>query len=440
MDINKLIVENNEIKQIEYRSFLQDDAQLLDLKSRISAVWNNVFINRAGYELYIHSAYVDVSDSNIITINSHLLNLNDSNELESILDSVPDSVDSALSRNRNYREFNNKTQIIEIEYTDPTTVTPFTVPENITLRRITQEFDTDYTDQNKKNVYVVGSLSDVNTLVQSLNSELSATMPDGYVLSVNDSFKLVFNGASLIECSLSPHDAFPDVDKNLSEAIYHNLLLDKQKIYWTFDLTNNTKSFEIAYTQGSAYPVEPLGKNLLLLMITEEYDENSVNKNIQNVYVQGRLSDVYTWAKSIKSDIALPIPDNLNEPDKIIFEDDGVLAIEEGEFMANDDMDYILFEDSSKMIIREHELIEDEDYFKFTFDSNDELTSVTLYGHVQRQEVRSAKIRREFYDELSVRYSDAITNLSVTETLMPECSERIVQPKYDTDGYRYADD
>jgi len=211
-------------------------------------------------------------------------------------------------------------------------------------------------------------------------------------------------------------------------------------MFWTFDLTNNTRKFEIAYNIGSAYPVEPLGKNLLLKMITEEYDSSFNNTNVQNVYVQGRLHDAYAWAKSLKSDIELPIPDDLDTPDRIMFEDDSVYVIEEGEFMPNDDMDYISFEDGERMIIREHELTEDNDYFKFSFDSNDELVSVELYGRIQKQQVRSRKVRRQFSIEHSLRYSDGIANLDVTETLMPDSACRIVQPKYDTDGYRYADD
>ena len=150
-------------------------------------------------------------------------------------------------------------------------------------------------------------------------------------------------------------------------------------------------------------------------MITEEYDSSFNNTNVQHVYVQGRLHDVYAWAKSLKSDIDLPIPDDLDTTDKILFEDGSVYMIQEGEFMPNDDMDYICFETGERMIIREHELTEDTDYFKFSFNSDDELTSVELYGGVQVQQVRSKKVRRQFSIEHTLRYSDGIKNLDVTE-------------------------
>jgi len=434
MKVNELIIENNEIKKILYTIESSNDSQLASIKSQIHAVWNNCFINRRGEILDPQEIILDVSDKNKITVVSYSVDQN------SILDSVPDSVDSGLSRERADREFHNGTQTIEIEYTSPTV--PFTMPADVSLRRMTHDFTAEYVDKNKSNVYVIGTLEDVNSLVQSLNSNLSATIPSGYTLTINDSFKLVFDtDDNLTECSLSPQDSFPYADENVPLSLYHNLLLDKDKMFWTFDLTNNTRKFEIAYNLGSAYPVEPLGKNLSLLMITEEYDSSFNNTNVQNVYVQGKLNDVYTWAKSLKSDIALPIPDDLIQPDKILFEDGEVLSVQESEFVANDDMDWIISEDGLTMMIKEYELINsDKDYFKFTFDSDDNLTSVQLFGHLDVHQVRSRKARRQFNIEHSLRYSDGITNLSVTETLVSDSACKIVTPKYDTDGYRYADD
>jgi len=434
MKVNELIIENNEIKKILYTIESSNDSQLASIKSQIHAVWNNCFINRRGEILDPQEIILDVSDKNKITVVSYSVDQN------SILDSVPDSVDSGLSRERADREFHNGTQTIEIEYTSPTV--PFTMPADVSLRRMTHDFTAEYVDKNKSNVYVIGTLEDVNSLVQSLNSNLSATIPSGYTLTINDSFKLVFDtDDNLTECSLSPQDSFPYADENVPLSLYHNLLLDKDKMFWTFDLTNNARKFEIAYNLGSAYPVEPLGKNLSLLMITEEYDSSFNNTNVQNVYVQGKLNDVYTWAKSLKSDIALPIPDDLIQPDKILFEDGEVLSVQESEFVANDDMDWIISEDGLTMMIKEYELINsDKDYFKFTFDSDDNLTSVQLFGHLDVHQVRSRKARRQFNIEHSLRYSDGITNLSVTETLVSDSACKIVTPKYDTDGYRYADD
>ena len=73
-------------------------------------------------------------------------------------------------------------------------------------------------------------------------------------------------------------------------------VLDKENIWYTFDITNETRTFEIPYVLGGVYPVEPLGANINLMYITETYDSSFNNTNVQNVYVQGRLNDVYTWA------------------------------------------------------------------------------------------------------------------------------------------------
>lgn len=430
----KVVVQNKEIKKIVYGADSLDDSQLASIKSKIHAVWNNCFINRRGETLDLLEIILDVSDKDKITVLSY------DNDENSILETMPDGMNSNLSTNRADREFHNDTQTIEIEYS--TTSVPFTMPSDVSLRRQTHNFNSDYTDKGTYNVYVIGTVANVDALVKSENSSLSATIPSGYTLSATDSFKLLYNSSDELQsCTLSPQDSFPYTDQNLPTSIYHNLLLDKSNIYWTFDLTNTVKTVEIPYNIGSAYPVEPLGKNLTLLMISEEYDSSFNNTNVQHVYVQGRLNDVYTWAKSLKSDIELPIPDDLIQPDKILFEDDEVLSVQESEFVANDDMDWIMSEDGLTMMIKEHELINsDKDYFKFTFDSDDNLTSVQLFGNLDVHQVRSRKARRQFNIEHSLRYSDGITNLSVTETLMPDSACRIVTPKYDTDGYRYADD
>ena len=125
MEANKIVVQNKEIKEISYYASSKDDAQMLSLKSKIHAVWDNFFINRRGYDQFIQEAYINTSDSNIVTIMSYYLD-DDGETVVNILDSVPDSVDSGLSRERADREFHNGTQTIEIEYTSPTV--PFTMP------------------------------------------------------------------------------------------------------------------------------------------------------------------------------------------------------------------------------------------------------------------------------------------------------------------------
>ena len=165
------------------------------------------------------------------------------------------------------------------------------------------------------------------------------------ILGVSNYYSNRYNSSDELQsCTLTQQDSFPFFDKNLPDSVMHNLLLDKENIWYTFDITNSTRTFEIPYVIGGVYPVQPLGANLNLMYITETYDSSFNNTNVQNVYVQGRLNDVYTWAKSLKSDITLPIPDNINKPDEVMFEDDGAYVVQESEFVGNDDMDYLIFE------------------------------------------------------------------------------------------------
>jgi hypothetical protein len=109
-------------------------------------------------------------------------------------------------------------------------------------------------------------------------------------------------------------------------------------------------------------------------------------------------------------------------------------------------MDYLIFEDATegiddnKCIILEQEILEDEDYFKFTFDSSDNLTSVKLIGHLQNQMTRSRKVRRQTQIEYNFKYQDAITNTGILATLVPDSARTLSVPKYDMNGYRYADE
>ena len=440
MDINRVITDNKQIKKVSYFSFNKDDSQMIAIKNKIKAIWNNHFVNRRGYETYIEECYLDVDDSDVVTINSYFFN-DDGTNLVSILDAsqVPDNLMSGLSTERVDREFHNGTQTIEVEYSSASL--PFTMPDNVSLRRQTHNLNVDYSDKGTYNVYVIGTVANVNSLVQDENSSLSCTIPDGYTLSATDSFILLYNSSDALQsCTLSPQDSFPYFDENLPSAIMHNLLLDKENIWHTFDITNETRSSEIPYVIGGAYPVEPLGANLNLLYITESYDDNFAATNEQNVYVQGRLNDVYTWAKSLKSDITLPIPDNINKPDEVMFEDSGAYVVQESEFVGNDDSEYLLYEDEDRCIILEQEILEDRDYFKFTFDSSDNLSTVKLVGHMTRRMTRSRRVKRQTQIEYTFKYHDAITNLGILATLVSDSAMTISVPKYDMDGHRYADD
>ena len=446
MEIREVVINNKAIEKISYYAYNKDDSQMLAIKNKINAVWNNHFIDRRGYKTYIEQCFLDSSDADIITIQTYYLE-DDGTNLISILDDsqVPSDLKSGLSTARADREFHNDTQTIEVEYSSASL--PFTMPGNCALRRQTHNLNPDYSDKGTYNVYVIGTVANVDALVKSENSSLSCTIPDGYTLAATDSFKLLYNSSDALQsCTLTQQDSFPYFDENLPDSVMHNLLLDKENIWHTFDITNSTRTFEIPYVIGGVYPVQPLGANLNLMYITETYDSSFNNTNVQNVYVQGRLNDVYTWAKSLKSDITLPIPDNINKPDEVMFEDDGAYVVQESEFVGNDDMDYLLFEDAvegldnNRCIILEQEILEDEDYFKFTFDSSDNLTSVKLIGHLQNQMTRSRKVRRRTQIEHNFKYQDAITNLGTLATLVPDSAITLSVPKYDMNGFRYADD
>ena len=446
MEIREVIINNKAREKISYYAYSKDDSQMLALKNKIHAVWNNHFIDRRGYKRYIEQCFLDASDADIITIQTYYLE-DDGTNLISILDDsqVPSNLKSGLSTTRADREFHNDTQTIEVEYSSASL--PFTMPGNCSLRRQTHNLNADYSDKGTYNVYVVGTVANLDSLVKSENSSLSCTIPDGYTLAATDSFKLLYNSSDALQsCTLTQQDSFPYFDENLPDSVMHNLLLDKENIWYTFDITNSTRTFEIPYIIGGVYPVQPLGANLNLMYITETYDSSFNNTNVQNVYVQGRLNDVYTWAKSLKSDITLPIPDNINKPDEVMFEDYGAYVVQESEFVGNDDMDYLIFEDATSgvgnnlYIILEQEILEDEDYFKFTFDSSDNLTSVKLIGHLQQTMTRSRKVKRQTQMEYNFKYQDAITNKGILETLVPDSARKLSVPKYDMDGFRYADD
>ena len=446
MEIREFVINNKAIEKISYYAYNKDDSQMIAIKNKIHAVWNNHFIDRRGYKRYIQSCFLDSADADVVTIQTYYLE-DDGTNLISILDAsqVPSDLKSGLSTDRADREFHNDTQTIEVEYSSASL--PFTLPSGVSFRRQTHNLNADYSDKETYNVYVIGTVANVDNLVKSENSSLSCTIPDGYTLSASDSFKLLYNSSDELQsCTLTPQDSFPFFDENLPDIVMHNLLLDKENIWYTFDITNETRTFEIPYVTGGVYPVEPLGVNVNLMYITETYDSSFNNTNVQNVYVQGRLNDVYTWAKSLKSDITLPIPDNINKPDEVVFEDDGAYVVQESEFVGNDDMDYLIFEDATEgiddknCIILEQEILEDEDYFKFTFDSSDNLTSVKLIGHLQQTMTRSRKVRRQTQIEYNFKYQDAITNTGILATLVPDSARTLSVNKYDMNGFRYADD
>ena len=215
MEIREVIINNKAIEKISYYAYSKDDSQMLALKNKIHAVWNNHFIDRRGYKKYIQQCFLDSSDADVITIQTYYEE-DDGTNLVSILDNsqVPANLMSGLSKERADREFHNDTQTIEIEYS--TASLPFTMPGNCSLRRQTHNLNADYSDKGTYNVYVVGTVANVDSLVKSENSSLSCTIPDGYTLTATDSFKLLYNSSDELQsCTLTQQDSFPFFDKNL---------------------------------------------------------------------------------------------------------------------------------------------------------------------------------------------------------------------------------
>ena len=68
MEIRVVIINNKAIEKVSYYAYSKDDSQMLALKNKIHAVWNNHFIDRRGYKKYIQSCFLDSADADVITI------------------------------------------------------------------------------------------------------------------------------------------------------------------------------------------------------------------------------------------------------------------------------------------------------------------------------------------------------------------------------------
>ena len=169
MKIKEVLINNKAIEKISYYAIDKDDSQMLAIKNKIHAVWNNHFIDRRGYKKYIQSCFLDVADADVITINTYYEE-DDGTNLVSILDDsqVPDNLLSGLSTDRADREFHNDTQTIEVEYSSADL--PFTMPDNCLLRRQTHNLNPDYSDKETYNVYVVGTVANVDCFSSSLKT------------------------------------------------------------------------------------------------------------------------------------------------------------------------------------------------------------------------------------------------------------------------------
>ena len=65
MKIKEVLISNKAIEKISYYAIDKDDSQMLAIKNKIHAVWNNHFIDRRGYK---KSSYLAVI-SNFVNIN-----------------------------------------------------------------------------------------------------------------------------------------------------------------------------------------------------------------------------------------------------------------------------------------------------------------------------------------------------------------------------------
>ena len=61
MEIREVVINNKAIEKISYYAYNKDDSQMLALKNKIHAVWNNHFIDRRGYKTYIEQCFLDSS-------------------------------------------------------------------------------------------------------------------------------------------------------------------------------------------------------------------------------------------------------------------------------------------------------------------------------------------------------------------------------------------
>jgi hypothetical protein len=73
MKIKEVLINNKAIEKISYYAIDKDDSQMLAIKNKIHAVWNNHFIDRRGYKKYIEACFLDVADADVITINTYFL-------------------------------------------------------------------------------------------------------------------------------------------------------------------------------------------------------------------------------------------------------------------------------------------------------------------------------------------------------------------------------
>lgn len=187
------------------------------------------------------------------------------------------------------------------------------------------------------------------------------------------------NVVTIHSCSVSH-------DNPLKSKLEYDLMIDQDFIRYIYDLDTNTKSYELFYKSYGAYTMQPLGEGLTVYRISDMFDADFNNLGKQSCYVQGSNQDVFAWAENLKPGIDMPI-----SVDKKLHPDDS---------------------------------------YRFEFNSDRELVSVTLFAHLDRTMVWNAA-GTDTYVEYTADYADELTNLSDTE---------IVVPRYDEFENRIASD
>tara|TARA_R110001592_G_scaffold236346_1_gene494633 strand:+ start:359 stop:1174 length:816 start_codon:yes stop_codon:yes gene_type:complete len=179
------------------------------------------------------------------------------------------------------------------------------------------------------------------------------------------------------------HQCSIEQDHKDSSKIQNSLLIDKDFLRYIYNLDTKTKTIEIFYKPDQAIPVVSLGSGVSVYRISDMCDANFNLQKTQAIYAQGTNASIFAWAKSLKSDIVMPISEN-----KLLSHAD--------------------------------------DSFKFQFNSAKELISVSLFTHLERYQVYGDD---KVYEEYTAPFADEISNLDNTE---------IVVPKTDNHGNRIA--
>ena len=182
------------------------------------------------------------------------------------------------------------------------------------------------------------------------------------------------------------HQCSCEADWKDSSKIQNSILINKDFLRYIYDLDTATKTIEIFYKDGQAMPVVPLGSGINVMYITDMANSNFELQNTQAIYVTGDADDVWNWANSLDTvDSSAP-----------------TMPITKGKKLHRDDS------------------------YKFQFDSNKRLVSVTLFAHLERYQVWGTD---KVYEEYTADFASELTNLGDTE---------IVVPKYDNHGNMVA--